>query len=673
MTTNSPSSPTINPPWMEELDQQIDDLVNAAPFILPKPFEDVCEYIENRSLTFKMFRNEFLQTKNKKSKNKQERLTRELLQPDWWAPPRQRLYYVFLPFNRSLFTAKEMNDLYAVYTAGPNTSPPSSSQIMTYTNSLANIKTENDEYLQHIKRRWLEESWSRVNVIKEEVTQFVPTWWKNRLNRIERCAETYSRMSPVPLTPSETEGKLVFLKNLKELGSLTRYYSSAHHKSGAVSMSIVQEELLEREGDRFKRMESTVNDTDKEVGDDKMAECFAVDHQAEIVTTPSVLKTILANSPGTFEETWCIPFKIKEVSSGDHNRKVIFMDKKLPPKTLTISEKNALYSKIAARAIFRKSKKSLSSMVPNTADQVDKDGEENYQLPSIEKKRLEKEVQYNLWEYRAVDEHSVLSKNHRKPFKILLRTKTEGKNFDAQRQLSPCVMSTKLDFQPEFGASQMNFRELMGEWISLKLRPNSFLHRVRVDPMKGGIIMVESKTPAAIANDSQRLHSRCVEHQLSLIQILFDHISPLPPGNYLLNHDIKDKGFMYIYHELLDKQKRSATNLNIRELYNRVDVDGHAEQVAPWIPIDPNIMTPTLHSLKRIPCVFPPAKDDANRKRVQIPAKKKIKKNRKKNKGKNPMKGSPGKPAQGKNKETNRPIPENNSRSKVSYDEVLFD
>ncbi|KAF6211716.1 hypothetical protein GE061_012230 [Apolygus lucorum] len=612
--STSAAIPTDNPhpPWMEELDQQIDDLVKAAPFILPKQFEDVCDYIESRSVTFKLFRNEFNQNTFKKIKNKQERLTRELLQPDWWTSPNQprSIYYVSLPRNRSLFSVSEMADLYHVHlhSAGLKQQPPSSSQIQTYTNSVANLQTENNEYLQHIKRRWLEESWSRVNDIKEEVTKFVSIWWKNRLDRIELYNETYSKMSPVPLTPSQEGGKIVFLKNLKVLGSRTKYYSSTHFKSDPVSMITVQGELLVRESDRIKKLRSSVKDHEKEVSDDKLAEQFASEHLAELVTTPSVLKTIVTNTPGTFEETWCIPFKIKEVSSGDQKRKVIFMNKKLPPKTLTISDKNALFSRKATRAIYRKSKSTLSSMDLDAPvedyEHDDESDKEDDQLPL--KKRLRKELRYNLWEYSTGDEHSVLSKSHRKPFKILIRTKTEGKNFDAQRQIHSCVMSSKMEYQPEYGASQMSFSELMGEWINLKLRPESILHRVRVDPMKGDTIMVEMKSVSTIANDCQRLYSRCVERQLSLIQIMFDHISPLPPGNYMLNHDLKDKGFMYIYHERLDNQKRSVMNLNIQEHFKEVNTVGHAEQLAPWTPIDPNILTPTHHHLKWLPCVFPP-------------------------------------------------------------------
>ncbi|CAB0008856.1 unnamed protein product [Nesidiocoris tenuis] len=61
--------------------------------------------------------------------------------------------------------------------------------------------------------------------------------------------------------------------------------------------------------------------------------------------------------------------------------------------------------------------------------------------------------------------------------------------------------------------------------------------------------MIEEKSANELANDCQRTYGRRPQSQLSVFQNLVEHLAALPVGRYLLKHDDKDGGFMFIYQE----------------------------------------------------------------------------------------------------------------------------
>lgn len=84
------------------------------------------------------------------------------------------------------------------------------------------------------------------------------------------------------------------------------------------------------------------------VSEDKYCEKFALESKADVVISSSGLKCLLNNLDSNHANTWAIPVVIKS-----HNEKnVVYIDKKLPPLTATVPEKNTWVYKYILRYYF---------------------------------------------------------------------------------------------------------------------------------------------------------------------------------------------------------------------------------------------------------------------------------------------------------------------------------
>ncbi|BET00812.1 NMDA receptor-regulated gene protein 2 C-terminus [Nesidiocoris tenuis] len=661
------------------LNEEFDKIFNSAPYHYFKPFEEIVDYISVHSITAKLFRNEYhekLQEKVNASKSKTglpTPLCKSVEERGKCFEP----YFVSLPRTNSHFNQKEMSDLFAVCLASTPGSKltPTVSQMNTYAASLEKIKIENSDYLQIVKKRWLEDSWTRCGEIEEELVQIISLWWEERIERVKLYPQLYVQASSVSLSPPENgDVELSFVKHLKSLGQAPRYFVNASRNSTIKLFNDLDdpERYLPR---KPKIEEDGLEDVDevfKPVSKDKYAEALALENHAQLVATPSTISRILAQDTVSFVGSWCIPFCVREFEKDDHPQKIVFMDNKLAPRSLSAVEKNSLFAKFVIRNLFKKArleKDCINKMNSQKGDcpAVKSESEDDDDFPNLlndllsraeGKKITGRMVNYNLWECSPNESLSVLSKHHKKPFKMLIRTSVKGNNLNRDKENKPCVVLPKLEYQPEYGAALCTFKEYVKEWIKVTLCPNSFLHRVRVDPLRGSTIMIEEKSANELANDCQRTHGRRPQSQLSVFQNLVEHLAALPVGRYLLKHDDKDGGFMFIYQE---QEAGKRIHLNLDEIYQAVDTTSTATQGAPWVPLDTTLLTPSLKHYRRIPCSFPPTLQ-SRKKSLPEPKKKEKKKKKKKNKTK---------PKNAEAKSPKKPSKIGTSPAKPSPDEML--
>ncbi len=94
------------------------------------------------------------------------------------------------------------------------------------------------------------------------------------------------------------------------------------------------------------------------VSQDPNAEKLAMTVLPTVVVSISAMKTIMNNFGPNYEATWMIPVSVRTYDKRDEEgkvldvHKVIFVDKPLPPNSMSVREKNEWYHKVAAKAFL---------------------------------------------------------------------------------------------------------------------------------------------------------------------------------------------------------------------------------------------------------------------------------------------------------------------------------
>ncbi|TRY73615.1 hypothetical protein TCAL_01867 [Tigriopus californicus] len=222
-----------------------------------------------------------------------------------------------------------------------------------------------------------------------------------------------------------------------------------------------------------------------------------------------------------------------------------------------------------------------------------------------------KNVSYRLWNLwnKSDPGKSIL--------KILIRSSTHG----VRREHSPLIgvkgplmqrysLSSKLEYQTQFGASVMTRSEIAKEWIATLARPDSGLVRIRTDALTYNVLLTERKLLKHLTKEGISVDFRPGE-QLGVLHTIFSSLKAIAePGQYLMRHDGKTGAFVRVF----KASKEGENSPHCYNLHDNFAVKAHedAQLNVQFNPIDTNKVTPLHLHQKRVPGIFSPKPGSSN-------------------------------------------------------------
>ncbi|XP_047120106.1 little elongation complex subunit 2-like isoform X1 [Schistocerca piceifrons] len=201
--------------------------------------------------------------------------------------------------------------------------------------------------------KYVENIWpthqKRCKNIHPEIKKYVDTVWKIRLSSVNTYPQKYCNVKMVPL---------VFSGNSKLVRALPAPKDS--FSSGIAARYIPpnygMELKVNTDNDEMAAVfppESFATKTP--VSRDKTAQNIVSGCGPDVVISMSGLKCIMDNFSPEYDTEWDIPVVVREEKSSNgsyFSKKVVYIDKPLPPRSMSIMDKNKWYHKYGIRALL---------------------------------------------------------------------------------------------------------------------------------------------------------------------------------------------------------------------------------------------------------------------------------------------------------------------------------
>ncbi|KAJ9575755.1 hypothetical protein L9F63_007401, partial [Diploptera punctata] len=487
----------------------------------------------------------------------------------------------------------------------------------------------------------------RYMFLNLDIKKFVEELWQHKLNQVVHSPATYESLRMVPLVYSDNKRPIVMKmeKTLLELGSIP--YVIWPKFNNVVTVDTDYGRMIKNFPPKSMHPEHPKVKLHKEqVSKDKNAEKLAVNNDADIVICANALKHIADNHGPSFDRSWDICVSVRECTDPDTgaSRKVVFVDKPLPPRTLTTGDKNHWYYRIGVKPIlchsrhpkaFRfhrmqnydtrlleaKEVKNDSKCNVGSLKRKHEDDEKLIDLSDTDNDIKCKEksmdtnsewtlppmrsnVSYRLWKMykdnynKDEQKGDFLKGDHtNREIKLIVRCKTDGYEKDD----SFVYVVPKIEYQTEFGAERVSKSELTQQWMSLFVRPQTMLCRVRLNICTSEVIMIEKLSPQELTQESVQLDNSPVSPVLGNVYNILLSLVDLTNGNYLVSHTPQSGAFVNL---------RYYTRTGRYNLHDKYKVNPFADpenDIFLWNEIDYRITTPYQQAFSRVPGTFPPA------------------------------------------------------------------
>ncbi|XP_028050349.1 uncharacterized protein LOC105838508 [Monomorium pharaonis] len=187
-----------------------------------------------------------------------------------------------------------------------------------------------------------------------------------------------------------------------------------------------------------------------------------------------------------------------------------------------------------------------------------------------------------------------------KEYKMLVRTKIDGKEMLSNGHLQSLILAPKMEHQLSFGAEATTLEEGLHQWASLKFNPKTSLARVRIAADTSEVIQIEKHTLMSLGVEIKRLYNVKVEDSLSILHNIIEGLSSLTPGQYIMQHIPQSGPFAYVYKQA-DYRKDAFDLHTICQ-----SATFETTPKTPWPPIDIMMTTPAIKCFQRMPAMFRP-------------------------------------------------------------------
>ncbi|KAJ1527526.1 hypothetical protein ONE63_007496 [Megalurothrips usitatus] len=212
-------------------------------------------------------------------------------------------------------------------------------------------------------------------------------------------------------------------------------------------------------------------------------------------------------------------------------------------------------------------------------------------------------VTYNMWSFQSVKKGSQEKSEHPNVvgnINVLIRSHYDGCESLQSGNYQPLCLSSKPEFQLEYGAGVTPLSDLSKQWAKLLIQPDCLLARVRVNVFSTEMIKVEKRTQADLEKEAQALHQTDLRESLNTLFDVLADLCQLPCGEYLLSHqpDMGQTAELFIKANVGDVADKSLLSE-----YGSLPSEIPCE--VPWQPLDPNAIVPKHMFREVMPCTFP--------------------------------------------------------------------
>ncbi|KAG8245421.1 ER membrane protein with type-III transmembrane domains, partial [Homalodisca vitripennis] len=152
--------------------------------------------------------------------------------------------------------------------------------------------------------------------------------------------------------------------------------------------------------------------------------------------------------------------------------------------------------------------------------------------------------QYSLWKLHK-NVHFQMLKQEQRTLNVLVRSRIDGKlNYKrCNNWINDIVhVSSKLEFQPEYGACKIDASQLSREYVDLHLRPSCKLARVRTVGHTKEVMLNEIK-PIHEIRENLQMRRVFTNKIFDPLYAVLTSLVDLPVGKYLLQHTPKLEAF----------------------------------------------------------------------------------------------------------------------------------
>ncbi|XP_051484275.1 little elongation complex subunit 2 isoform X2 [Apus apus] len=172
------------------------------------------------------------------------------------------------------------------------------------------------------------------------------------------------------------------------------------------------------------------------------------------------------------------------------------------------------------------------------------------------------------------------------------------------KKVTPIFLLPKLEYQAYYGVEALTESEVCQLWTESMLHSGCIFYIGRIDAFTSNLIMLEKISPEAL---KEKLGLIKPANSLNILHHILKKVSDLQEGSYLLTHAAGDSS-VAIYKSSLDKTTRASYNLH-KAHCDLPTVP--ASLSVPWVPLDPSLPLPYHMIHGRVPCMFPPALQEA--------------------------------------------------------------
>lgn len=566
-------------------------------------------------------------------------------------------YSINLRLPNSVFSEKEMKKIFTYFLNVRKgqivLSQLSENQKKEYQMCFEAVSEEQAKYLSLAKDMWTRFNYNRVFHVHKSVETYMKELWLKKVEAVQQLyPKAYRQTNSLNFvcgsvdTDNPVHMREVILLKKQSLSKVIEVPKYWKH----ISIPVSNEDLLSRKDPVWSLAK-------KPVSSDETALEWAQKFKPDVVLTASALKTLANNLPQHYMTEWNLIVTIKEVDSDGDKKKVVFIDKPLPPNSLTHTQHNEWHAKLACKMLLldgntrakkkfnercggrrnlsvyedwlsydndvesfgvcSKPKAEVSKNVvteTGSSDSLQIDSSVNSESSSQEEKRGKEfhlfDYSYRLWKLSTAsdkleEKQKILRKGDNiniKPLSLIIRNKMDGCVIH-DGSLSDAVISSKVEYQADLGAEVMFPTELVNEWLDLLIRPESRLVRVRVS-YEGEYIMTERKQIIDVEAEALRLYQFNVKSTLKTLQVLLCQLCNMNPGQYLVMHTSNHGAFAHVYTAFPPITQHV---FNLHEFCKRNWSKGITkEQHAPWKLLDVTIFTPLHYYTKRVPGTFNP-------------------------------------------------------------------
>jgi len=435
----------------------------------------------------------------------------------------------------------------------------------------------------------------------------------------------------------------------------------------------------------------------KVVSEDPVAVSLAMKHEVDIVISSSGLNTLLDNQPPGYRKQWILPITVQRqqengVQSIGH--KVVFIDKPLPPRSVSPRTVNWKFYKGALRRLVCQNKcfensvrddgnersscsdvklgtgTAMEGLYPSSLESrvCDTDKVSNKKLTSTDisdsesRKRQAVESENEVREVKkskmadsnpkanTVEKENVSSDTNKGnkffvynlwrfgKLKILIRCSVDAYRTDSEKPNSFTFLSVlpKLEYQPTFGHEKLTCSETARLWLHGYIRPKTNLICGRINVFNSELLRVDELSVSDVLQQGTSFNPA---QGMKVVFQVFQALKRLPEGKFILSHKSGEMhGCLYKSVGVSNSGAALKSSFDLHKVKTPV-ISNYTETEIPWVVIDCNLFLPWQIRDKRIPCTFPavPAKDLETM--AQKDQQTKGKKSKKKKKGKKMNKG----------------------------------